>query len=311
MTKVSMLFTVAGIIQYKHRTTGLHRPWFMVDYNRSRHVPTGKVHEEIVLRVTKNWWRHPFLALVASGEVKRWIVATSNMRPGDIIRSHVDIPLIPVDPRNGDAHPVGALPVGTTVCLVELEPGMGAVRCRTAGTSATVIRRGKLVGDPTALPPSELSADNLNDLTDDHVVMLRHNGDRKLFRVLPNCMAVVGQVSNEDHNKQRYSKFGEKKWRGIKQRSGLWQRKTGRFGRKIYPIGPPLDYVAPSAPESKLILKYTRPEDAEYTRAKQRELHALLHPVPGKPRPQPVPREHNGLPTSQPLFRWCSWSYVR
>ncbi|KAA0195475.1 39S ribosomal protein L2 [Fasciolopsis buskii] len=86
---------MVGVTEYKHRTTGLHRPWFMVDYNRSRHVPTGEIHEEIVLRIVKNWWRHPFLALVASGEVKRWIVATSKMKPGDIIRSHVDIPFIP------------------------------------------------------------------------------------------------------------------------------------------------------------------------------------------------------------------------
>ncbi|THD19645.1 39S ribosomal protein L2 mitochondrial [Fasciola hepatica] len=233
------------------------------------------------------------------------------MKPGDIIRSHVDIPLIPVDPCDGDAHPVGALPVGTTVCLMELQPGTGAIRCRTAGASATVIRRGKLVGDPTAMSVADMSADHLNDLTDDHVVMLRNNGNRKLLRLLPNCMVVVGQVSNEEHNKERFSKFGEKKWRGIKQRSGLWQRKTGRFGRKIRPIGPPLNCVTPPLPAGKLILKYTRPGDPEYTREKERRLHALMHPVPNERPPAPVPQKSNGLPTSQPLFRWCSWASVR
>lgn len=108
-----------------------------------------------------------------------------------------------VDPRDGDAHPVGALPVGTMVCLMELEPGAGALRCRTAGASATVVRRGKLVGDPTAKSLTDMTADNLNDLTDDHVVILRNNGNRKLLRVLPSCMVVVGQVSNEEHNKER------------------------------------------------------------------------------------------------------------
>ncbi|VDO94634.1 unnamed protein product, partial [Schistosoma mattheei] len=84
-----------GKIKLKHVTTGLNRPWFMVDHNRSRQVLTKTIHEELVLQVKKTWWRHPFIALVASGEVKRWIIATASMKPGDIIRSHVDIPTIP------------------------------------------------------------------------------------------------------------------------------------------------------------------------------------------------------------------------
>ncbi|VDP77763.1 unnamed protein product [Schistosoma curassoni] len=59
------------------------------------------------------------------------------MKPGDIIRSHVDIPTIPVDPKEGDAYPIGALPVGTIISQFEIKPGQGALFCRTAGSSAT------------------------------------------------------------------------------------------------------------------------------------------------------------------------------
>lgn len=46
-------------------------------------------------KIAKNWWRDPFLALTASGEVKRWIIATTTMKEGDVIRSHWEIPSIP------------------------------------------------------------------------------------------------------------------------------------------------------------------------------------------------------------------------
>ncbi|RTG84790.1 uncharacterized protein DC041_0003462 [Schistosoma bovis] len=84
--------------------------------------------------------------LLASGEVKRWIIETASMKPGDIIRSHVDIPTIPVGPKEGDAYPIGALPVGTIISQFEIKPGQGALFCRTAGSSATIFRRGKYVG---------------------------------------------------------------------------------------------------------------------------------------------------------------------
>ncbi|CAL8093466.1 unnamed protein product [Calicophoron daubneyi] len=297
-----------GKTKYKHVTRGLTRPWFMVDYNYSRHLPTGKVQEELVLRIIKNWWRHPLIALVASGEIKRWIVATSNIRVGDVVRSHVSIPLIPVNPTAGDAYPIGALPVGASICLIELRPGEGAIYCRSAGASATIVRRGKFVGDPDANPAEKASV--LLDDNEEYTVLIRNNSSRKLLRLLPECMVVAGQVSNEKHNQHKYSKFGEKRWHGIKQRSGLWQRKTGRFGRKIHPIGPPSEFLAPDSPPQQLSLKYTRSQDPEFTRQKERELYAALHPGRQK-KIQPVPKPFNGLPHTQPRFCWCSWSSVR
>ncbi|CAH8493828.1 unnamed protein product [Schistosoma turkestanicum] len=299
-----------GKIQLKHVTTGLNRPWFMVDHNRSRQMLTKTIHEELVLQVKNTWWRHPFIALVASGEVKRWIIATVNMKPGDIIRSHVDIPAIPVDPKEGDAHPVGALPVGTIISQFEIKPGQGALFCRTAGSSATIFRRGKHVGSKLN---EELNLTLLltNELEDEHVVFVRTNGKRKIYKLLPTCMCVVGQVSNEHHDKFRFRKFGEKKWRGIKQRSGLWQRKTGRFGRKIKPIGPPVDLVSSKSSPEYYQFKCSYPGRSEVTNNKKRELFEMLHAEP-ELRPQPIPGRYNALPDKgRRRYRWCSWSSVR
>ncbi|RTG80657.1 large subunit ribosomal protein L2 [Schistosoma bovis] len=90
----------------------------LVDHNRPRQSLTKTIHEELVLKVKKTWWRHPFIALVASGEVKRWIIETAN------------IPTIPVGPKEGDAYPIGALPVGTIISQFEIKPGQGALFCR-------------------------------------------------------------------------------------------------------------------------------------------------------------------------------------
>lgn len=40
-----------------------------------------------------------------------------------------------VSAKEGDAHPLGALPVGTLINNLELHPGKGARTIRAAGTS--------------------------------------------------------------------------------------------------------------------------------------------------------------------------------
>ncbi|VDK32743.1 unnamed protein product [Taenia asiatica] len=292
-----------GHIQYKHVTTGLNMPYFLVDYVRSRQMEAKEVHEEVILKIAKNWWRDPYLALTASGEVKRWIIATSNMKEGDVIRSHWEIPSIPVLPVLGDAYPVGALPVGTRVCLAELHPGEGAMICRAAGASATVMRRGTAVHDLSGLRAQMddmLSAEPIDDC---FTCTLQLDSSRREVRLLPTCVVVVGQVSNETHNRQRYRKFGEKYWHGIKQRSGLYQKKTGRFGRKIHPVDPLLDCTHDEVPDGEIRAKFTLPERPEFERRRAREIFAdslLVKP----PKTRPVPGPNNALPHTLPRFTW-------
>ena len=40
------------------------------------------------------------------------------MKEGDLVRTHTAIPVNPIRPVEGDSHPLGALPLGTTVCMV-------------------------------------------------------------------------------------------------------------------------------------------------------------------------------------------------
>lgn len=51
-----------------------------------------------------------------------------------------------------------------------------------------------------------------------------------------------GQISNANHFKEHIGSPNRNRELGNRPRSGLWQRKTGRFGRKIKPP-PPLKII--------------------------------------------------------------------
>lgn len=51
-------------------------------------------------------------------------------------------------------------------------------------------------------------------------------------------MPITGRVSNIDHNKIHVGSAQRKRELGYRPRSGLWQRKDGRHGRKIRRLPP-------------------------------------------------------------------------
>ena len=79
--------------------------------------------------------------------------------------------------NEGDAYPLGALPIGCLVHNVELSEGTGGRFVRAAGTSAQLIR--KTGGQVILQLPS-----------------------KQQISVSERCVATVGRVSNEDHNKR-------------------------------------------------------------------------------------------------------------
>lgn len=206
-------------------------------------------------------------------------------------------------PVLGDAYPVGALPVGTQVCLIEVHPGEGATLCRAAGASATIVRRGTAVHDLAGLNSQMADLLSAEPIDDCFTCTLQLDSTRRELRLLPTCVVVAGQVSNETHNKQRFRKFGEKYWHGIKQRSGLYQKKTGRFGRKLRAVDPLLDCTQEEVTEGEIKVKFTLPERPEFERRRAREIFAdsLLVKLP---KIRPVPGPNNALPNTLPRFTW-------
>ncbi|XP_060103987.1 large ribosomal subunit protein uL2m [Heteronotia binoei] len=204
-----------------HGIGGGHKQRYrMIDFRRMHNQDDKEPEsfEEKVIQVRYDPCRSADIALVAGAKRKRWIVATENMKAGDIIKTSSHIGRMAVLANEGDAYPVGALPVGTLINNLESHPGKGAQYIRAAGTCGVILR--KVNGTAIIQLPS-----------------------KRQMQVLETCMGTVGRVSNIDHNKRIIGKAGRNRWLGKRPQSGLWQRKGGWAGRKIRPLPPMKSYV--------------------------------------------------------------------
>ena len=71
-----------------------------------------------------------------------YILAPQSLAPGDVVRSGLEVPI-----RPGNSLPLHAMPTGTSVHNIELQPGSGGRLVRAAGTSAQLVSKG---GPPPA-----------------------------------------------------------------------------------------------------------------------------------------------------------------
>jgi large subunit ribosomal protein L2 len=192
----------------------------------------GEVQIEKVIEIIKCGCRTANVALVAVGDEMKYILATENMKAGDLIKTSKFIPRIPVRPKEGDAYPLGALPVGTQVHCVETFPGTPYHFIHAAGTYGTILRK-----------------------FDDRVVVQLPT--KKEFAFLQTCMATVGRLSNVEHNKIPIGTVQRLREMGYSSRSGLWHRKTGYHGRKIKRL-PPLRMINAPQQEAAAPLVFQR-----------------------------------------------------
>lgn len=134
--------------------------------------------------------RTAFIALLnyVDGE-KRYIIAPQGLQVGQQVISGKT-----VAPEVGYALPLKSMPLGTNVHNIEMQPGHGGILVRSAGTSA-----------------------QLTNKEDKYAVLKMPSGE--LRKVLINCWATVGVVSNSDHNLQSMGKAGRNRWKGIRPRT--------------------------------------------------------------------------------------------
>ncbi|XP_046681543.1 LOW QUALITY PROTEIN: 39S ribosomal protein L2, mitochondrial-like [Homalodisca vitripennis] len=126
--------------------------------------------------------------------------------------------VVEVNPNEGDAYPLGALPMGTKIHCVEKFTGTGGYYVHAAGSSATILRK---MGDKVVVQlPSKIEV-----------------------ALPPENMCVVGQLSNIHNDKMHIGSPNRLRELGYRPRSGLFQLKTGRFGRKIYALPPVKEIV--------------------------------------------------------------------
>jgi len=133
--------------------------------------------------------RSAFISLVeyADGE-KRYILAPQGIQVGQTIISGDD-----VAPEVGNSLMMKFIPLGTNVHNIEMQPGQGGKLVRSAGSSA-----------------------QLTNKEEKYAILKMPSGE--LRKMLINCYATVGVVSNSDHNLQSMGKAGRNRWLGIRPR---------------------------------------------------------------------------------------------
>jgi large subunit ribosomal protein L2 len=171
-----------GHITVRHKGGGHKRLYRIVDFKRRKFDAEG-----VVERLEYDPNRSAFLALVAyaDGE-KSYILAPQRLAVGDRVVSSER-----ADIKPGNAVPIRNIPLGTVIHNVEIKPGKGGQLARAAGTYV------QLVGKDQGFALLRLAS-----------------GETR--RVLSDCLATIGAVSNPDHANQNLGKAGRTRWKGVR-----------------------------------------------------------------------------------------------
>ena len=169
-----------GRITTRHRGGGHKKRYRLVDFKRTKDGIPARVER---VEYDPNRSAHIALLLYADGE-RRYIVAPSRIKVGDELMSGRDAPI-----RVGNTLPLSNVPVGTTLHCIEMKPGKGAQLARSAGTSAQLVAR-----------------------EGGYCTMRLRSGEMR--KILSECRATVGEVSNGEHSLEKLGKAGATRWRG-------------------------------------------------------------------------------------------------
>src|SRR5919206_2801553 len=164
---------------------GHKKHYRIVDFKRDK-----RNIEATVVSVEYDPNRSAFISLLqyADGE-KRYIIAPQGIQVGATVVSGDA-----VAPDLGNALQMKNMPLGTVIHNIEMQPGQGGKLVRSAGASA-----------------------QLSNKEERYAVLKMPSGE--LRKVLINCYATVGVVSNSDHNLEQAGKAGVNRWKGVRPRN--------------------------------------------------------------------------------------------
>ena len=169
-----------GRITTRHIGGGHKQHYRIIDFKRNK-LDVPAVVER--LEYDPNRTANIALILFKDGE-RRYIIAPKGLVAGQELLSAENVPVKP-----GNCMPLRNIPMGTVIHCVELRPGKGAQLARSAGTSAQLVARDGA-----------------------HATIRLRSGEMR--KVLADCRATIGEVSNAEHNLASLGKAGATRWRG-------------------------------------------------------------------------------------------------
>ncbi|MCB5246529.1 MAG: 50S ribosomal protein L2 [Candidatus Cloacimonetes bacterium] len=171
-----------GRITCRHRGGGHRRHYRVIDFKRDKFGIPAKVAS---IEYDPNRTARIALLHYVDGE-KRYIIAPEGLKVGTKVMSGPDAEI-----ALGNTLPLDRIPLGSTVHNIELKKGRGGQIARSAGAYGQVVAK-----------------------DGDYVHVKMPSNDVHLIR--KECLATMGQVSNQDHNLIQLGKAGRKRWLGIR-----------------------------------------------------------------------------------------------
>ena len=169
-----------GRITVRHQGGGHKRHYRVIDFKRNKlDIPA------VVERIEYDPNRSANIALLkyADGE-RRYIICPSKMEIGaELISSDK------ADIKDGNSLKLKDIPLGTNIHCVEMKPGKGGQIARSAGTSARLVAKEGI-----------------------YSTLRLQSGEMR--KVLSECRATLGTVSNQENNLKSIGKAGANRWRG-------------------------------------------------------------------------------------------------
>lgn len=171
-----------GKITCRHKGGGHKRLYRVIDFKRRKDGVVG-----VVTHIEYDPNRSCRIALVEyPGGDLAYILAPEGLKAGARVESGEA-----VEPVLGNCMPLSAIPPGTQIHNIEMQPGRGGQLVRSAGTAATLnAREGRWA--QITLPSGEV-------------------------RRLPSCCrATIGVLGNGEHSSVVIGKAGRNRWKGIR-----------------------------------------------------------------------------------------------
>ncbi len=171
-----------GRITVRHQGGGNRRKYRLIDFKRKKdNMPATVVGIEYDPNRSAN------IALIKyEDETLSYILAPSGLKDGDKVVSGEN-----VDIKIGNAMPISAIPVGTLIHNIELNPGQGGKLVRSAGQEAQLMAK-----------------------EGNYAHVRLPSGEMRLIAV--KCRATIGTIGNSDHENIKLGKAGRKRHMGIR-----------------------------------------------------------------------------------------------
>lgn len=168
-----------GRITTRHRGGGARRAYRLVNFA----LPAGT--KATVEHIEYDPNRSSHIARVKDqNNVYHYLIAHAQVAVGQVIESGEEAPIEP-----GNRLPIKAIPVGSTIHAVELQPGRGAQIARAAGIKAQLLAR-----------------------ENEYAQVRMPSGEIRLVHI--ECYATIGSVGNEQHQNIKIGKAGRNRHLG-------------------------------------------------------------------------------------------------